>query len=88
MTSDEGMVWAQEARDALEQVAYRINENYDVSVEELQGLPNYERIPAEVRRTIEDVTSPDERRLLGKVFKTLGENQEYLGINLGGILAY
>lgn len=87
MTSDEGKFGTREVRDALEQVAYRINANYTVSAEELRALPNYERIPAEIRRTIEDL-SPAERELLGKVFTTLGEHQDYLGINLGGILSY
>jgi hypothetical protein len=84
MTADGGMRpethW-DEARigDAWGRVAHYFNlkEAADFSLEELRGLKNYYQIPAEVRETLENLTS-EERQLLKRIFRTLGENYVYL----------
>jgi hypothetical protein len=101
MTADGGMnpdveTW-DEARIALGRVADLIREklgsygkpgSYEtVSLEELRAVENYHLIPEGVRETLENL-SPDELRVVKKVFESLAENHFYLEGGPGGLRFY
>jgi len=71
-----------EARVALGRVAELFDNNIGFTLAELQGLPNYQLIPAPVRQAIEGL-SPQERELVRQTFTTLAQNHFYLENNLG-----
>lgn len=101
MTDDGGVnpdveTW-DEARIALGRVADVIREklgsyteaswNETVSREDLQGVENYHLIPEGVRDTLENLT-PEELRVVKKVFENLAENHFYLEGGPGGLRRY
>lgn len=101
MTDDGGVnpdveTW-DEARIALGRVADVIREklgsyteaswNETVSREDLQGVKNYHLIPEGVRDTLENLT-PEELRVVKKVFENLAENHFYLEGGPGGLRFY
>jgi hypothetical protein len=88
MTSDSGNGaprWDQ-ARIALGRVAelFNNNEHDSTTVEELRRVRDYELIPEEVRQTLEGLT-PEERRFMKMLFKTLRRNHFYLEDDFGGL---
>jgi hypothetical protein len=100
MTADGGSTsevdW-DEARIALGRVADLLREklgsyteaswNETVSLEDLQGVENYHLIPEGVRDTLENLT-PEELRVVKKVFENLAENHFYLEGGPGGLRFY
>ena len=101
MTADGGMnpdveTW-DEARVALGRVADLIREKLGsytepgtsgtVTLEDLQGVQNYHLIPEGVRDTLENLT-PDELRVVKKVFENLAKNHFYLEGGPGGLRFY
>jgi hypothetical protein len=101
MTDDGGMnpdveTW-DEARIALGRVADLLRKklgsyteaswNETVSLEDLQGVENYHLIPEGVRDTLENLT-PEELRVVKKVFENLAENHFYLEGGPGGLRFY
>jgi hypothetical protein len=91
-----------EARVALGRVATLIQQklgsygegippgsNGRVSLEELQGVTNYNLIPEDVRHALEDlILNIDELRVVKKVFEKLAKNHFYLEGGPGGLRFY
>jgi hypothetical protein len=94
MTADGGLTskgyWDQ-ARVALGDVAQFFLDHTPHTPEELsdylEGVANYNTIPADVRHTIEHL-SPDEQIAIKKMFQSLAQNSFYLEGGPGGLRGY